>query len=226
MDPATQVVLFVSVAIGATGLLARWYQKRFGSSRLPPAGETKDRSEKVRRLLKHLTRKTINQLVEGEAAVVVGHAFPVAGAPPLVSLLQQKSCLAFHAEQRTPNALLREDAACSDFILRDATGEVLVRGERLEFAVAAGPWFERIMPGAGWLQLVHREALLLPGAEVVVCGTVVMRALAADDYRESTHQMELLATPTFPAVASTDDDITAPPEVQIAPQDVPRHPVF
>ncbi|HPH67261.1 MAG TPA: hypothetical protein PLF40_16010 [Kofleriaceae bacterium] len=200
----------------------RLYQLRFVRARLPPAGETKERAEKVRRMLKHLTRKTINQLVEGEAAVVVGHAFPVAGAPPLVSLLQQQPCLAFHAEQRTADALLREDAACGDFLLRDATGTVLVRGAQLEFAVAVGPWFQRTVIGHDGVFVVHREALLLPGAEVAVCGAVVMRALAADDYRESTHQMEIVATPTFPAVASTDDDITVPPEVPIAPQDVPR----
>lgn len=189
-----------------------------------PQGPVLERSEKVRRMLKHLTRKTISELVEGEAAVVVGQAFPVAGAPPLVSPMQQQPCLALHAEQRTSDALLREDAACGDFLLRDATGTVLVRGAQLEFAVAVGPWFQRTMIGHGGVFVVHREALLLPGAEVAVCGAAVMRARAADDYRESTHQMEIIATPTFPAVASTDDDITVPPDVQIAPQDVLRRP--
>ncbi len=187
---------------------------------LPVAPPPIDRAEQVRRVLKHVTRKKINELVEGEAAVVIGVAHPLPDSVPLTSPIMQQPCIAYHVEQRAPetfNSLLQENANCSDFLLRDDTGEVLVRGLQLDFAVAVGPWVERYVLDAAGHHRLHREALLLPGAEVSVCAAVVLRSIAASDYRESNHRMELVATPTFPAVASTDDDLIIAPREQISP---------
>ncbi len=177
-------------------------------------------------------------MVEGEAAVVIGIAYPLPGSVPLTSPMQQQPCIAYHVEQRVANAAntpLHESASCSDFLLRDDTGEVLVRGMQLDFAVAIGPWAERYLADPAGRPTVHREGLLLPGAEVAVCGAVVMRAIAlpisgatertlgaGTDYRESNQRMEIVATPTFPAVASTDDDLIIAPRQQISPADLPR----
>ncbi len=207
-----------------------------GHKVLPP--EPIDRAEKVRRVLKHVTRKKICDLLEGEAAVLIGVAFPPPGSVPLTSPLLQQPCIAYHVEQRAANAaqtLVYENAKCSDFLLRDESGEVLVRGMKLDFAVAIGPWVDRYLRDAKGLTMLHREALLLPGAEVAVCGALVMRSHAASgnapnermlgaefDYRESNHQMEIVATPTFPAVASTDDDLIIPPDQQISPAQLRR----
>ena len=201
-------------------LIRQVASKPKGARALPAPPAPEDRAEKVRRVLKHVTRKKINELVEGEAAVVIGVAQPLPNSVPLTSPMNQQPCIAYHVEQRAPetfNSLLQENANCSDFLLRDDTSEVLVRGLQLDFAVAAGPWVERYVPDATGQNRLHREALLLPGAEVSVCGAVVLRSIASADYRDSQHQMEIVATPTFPAVASTDDDLIAPPREQISP---------
>lgn len=227
-------ITVLSVVVVASSWIGLKAVGKTAAKALPP--EPVDRAEKVRRVLKHVTRKKIGELLEGEAAVLIGVAQPLPGAVPLTSPLQQQPCIAYHVEQRATDltqTLVHENASCSDFLLRDDSGEVLVRGMKLDFAVAIGPWVERLLRDANGHTMLHREALLLPGAEVAVCGALVMRSLPASgnhertlgtesDYRESNHRMELVATPTFPAVASTDDDLIIPPDQQISPAQLRR----
>ena len=72
---------------------------------------------------------------------------------------------------------------------------------------ASLPWLR--MPSRRTRVVEVREGVLLPGADVLVCGVPAI-ALAATDYRDGSTAIELIATPTFPLVASPDADLFHP----------------
>ena len=52
--------------------------------------------------------------------------------------------------------------------------------------------------------------MLLEGMSVAVCGVVHLAPAAGELYREARHSLELVASPTFPLVASPDPDLAVP----------------
>lgn len=234
--------LFAGIALGGT-LVAAWVRARRASAprALPPAGEPPaDRSEAVRRVLKHLQRRSIGALEEGAAAVIAGVARPLPGVPLLRSPIHGVPCLGYHLSIRGaqfdyslsfPRA--RDLARCAPFELVDETGTVRVASEGLELAITDAPaWrcdpplprelLAQVPPAcAGW-SLIIEEGVLLPGGQVLVCGVAVRELAAADHYRESATSFVLRATSTFPLVASTDADLFEASDRPIAPEELHR----
>lgn len=195
------------------------------------AGQPRDRAEAVRRILKHLERKTIAELTEGAAAVIDG-TVRIYSAQLLLSPYAGKPCIGYHLDVR--NAWMEdftfrqlyEEARCGDFEIEDDTGVIRVSGHSLDLAITDGPFLilEQVAP-----QLASRihaqgsvtieEGLLLPGARVLVCG-VVTSELSATDYRDGKPVYTLRATPSFPLVASTDADLFFPGDRPIAPEEL------
>lgn len=204
-----------------------------------PAGDNipEDRAEAVRRVLKHLQRKTIAQLEEGSAAVIVGTVKAITGISPLHSPLSGAQCLGFHVDVRGAELdhtlrfpQLRELAAMVEIEVEDETGTVRVSAESMDLAITDGPigrWdppfpsaIHALVPGYPRAVTVE-EGLLHPGAKILVCG-VAVRELGVTDYRDGASVLVLRATQTFPLVASTDPDLLMPGTRPIAPEDLRR----
>jgi hypothetical protein len=202
--------------------------------RLPPAGgQPQDRAEAVRRILKHLERKTISELSEGNAAVIEG-TVRASSAPGLTSPHGGARCIGYHLDVRLAwmeNFKFRqiyEEARCGDFEIEDATGVIRVSGVGLELAITDGPFvFVQRVPPPLQSRVHHpgpltiEEGVLLPGANVLVCG-VVTSELSVTDYRDGKPIYTLRATPSFPLVASTDRDLFLPGSRPIAPEELHR----
>ncbi len=217
------------IALG--GLLGRMRKA------LPPAGEPpRDRGEAVRRVLKHLQRKTIAELGDGTAAVVAGTVRAIQGVPLLRAPFTGSECIGYHLDiraARLENGIhfpqLREEARCVSFEVVDATGTLIVSADGLELAVTDGPigtWYPPLppqvsvlVPAYHYFPVTVEEGLLLPGAQVLVCG-VAVRELAATDYRDGAHALVMRATSTFPLVASSDADLFKLTDRPIAPEEL------
>lgn len=207
---------------------------------LPAPGDpVRDRGEAVRRVIKHIQRKTTAEVAEGTAAVVVGTARAIAGAPLLRSPLMGIECIGYHLDIRATHAAagarpppLREEARCVAFDLEDAHGSLCVAAEGLELAITDGPigrWSPPLPPEIAALlppayhfwPVTVLEGVLLPGAPVLVCGMAATE-LAATDYRDGAPRRSLRATETFPLVASTDADLFHSSERPVRPEDLAR----
>lgn len=70
------------------------------SETVAPSHPPHDRAEAVRRVLKHLQRKTIAELEEGVAAVVVGRVRAIPAIAPIVSPVSGIRCLGYHVDAR------------------------------------------------------------------------------------------------------------------------------
>ena len=208
-------------------LLARTYRA------LPPGGGPAERPENVRRILKHLVRAPIAGLVDGTASVIHGR---VSGEPTLVAPLTGTPCLGFHISIRAETItaeLLHDHARCGDFTLTDLSGALAVRGAGLELAITREathafeppfpPWLRQLIPPrTKWIGVTVSEGLLRSGDEALVCGVASVER-GVDNYRDGeTVMVTLVATPTFPLVASTDDDLMAPGVRPIDPAELPR----
>ena len=235
-------VLFVAIAslialvgsIGAGAAISRAVKRERRA--LPPGAGPAERPENVRRILKHLVRSSIASLVDGTAAVIHGR---IAGAAGLVAPLSGRPCLGYHVWIRAAGlgvdrTLLHDRARCADFTLRDASGEIAVAGAGLELAITHAPATIYMLPFPAWLvpllpptlaspMVEVAEGLLMPDDEVLVCGVASRERRADDSYRDGeTVTASLVATPTFPLVASTDLDLLAPGGRPIDPAELPR----
>ena len=205
---------------------------------LPRAGgPPEDRGEAVRRVLKHLQRKTIAEVNEGTAAVIVGTVHALGGIQPIVSPITNTTCLGYHIDIRSAVfdehmrlRQLKDEAACTAFEVRDETGAIRIDPQGLELAITDAPAILRYpqhrpeirarIPGWAYhLPITVEEGLLQPGMRVLVCG-VAARELAATDYRDGVPALLLRASATFPLVASTDADLFHPGERLIAPEEL------
>lgn len=220
---------------GVLGYIAKSLRDRPSKTKpLPPAGgQPQDRAEAVRRVLKHLERKTIAELTEGTAAVIEG-TVRAGSALALVSPYAGRPCVGYHLDVRRAwmdNFTFHqvyEEARCGDFEIEDATGIIRVSGSGLELAITDGP-FVYADPCPPQLRgrvhvvgpLTIEEGVLVPGDKVLVCG-VVMTELAATDYRDGKPVYTLRATPSFPLVASSDRDLFLPGDRPIAPEELHR----
>lgn len=209
-----------------------------GSKRaLPMPGEApRDRGEAVRRVLKHLQRKTSNELEDGTAAVVQGTARAIPGVPLLRSPLMGIECIGYHLDIRMSILSgyefpqIREEARCVSFDLEDAHGTLRVSAEGLELAITDGPigrWSPPLPleiaallpPQYHYSSVTVEEGVLLPGSPVLVCGVAVTQ-LAATDYRDGAHIRVMRATATFPLVASSDHDLFEMSERPVLPEEL------
>lgn len=212
-------------------------QSKKARNALPDAGPPPEtRAEAVRRVLKHLQRKTIAEMGEGEAAVIIG---TVVGESTLTSPFTGAPCVGYHLriranlfEQFLQYRQLHDEARCASFVVRDATGWIAVDAQGLELAITGTtgvlvdpphprPIMMRVPPFSH-LPVIVDEGVLMPGMDVLVCGVVSRDQLAASDYRNGTSQLILRASATFPLVASTDDDLFVEALRPIAPEELHR----
>jgi len=228
------------LALGAFVGASVMYLWPRGPRPLPlPAGPPENRGEAVRRVLKHLQRKTIAELEEGSAAVIIGTVHEVDGVERLTAPISGTSCLGYHLDVR--RAVLARNvwflqvhdrARCVKLEVRDATGSVLVEPERLELAITDGPigrWDPPLPPPIAAVvppafrggPVTVEEGLLQPGATILVCGVVATEQLATD-YRDGKQRFVLRASATFPLVASTDPDLLTQGDRPIAPEELHR----
>ncbi|CAN5735914.1 hypothetical protein BH11MYX3_BH11MYX3_48210 [soil metagenome] len=231
--------LFTGIALGGTAGMA--WLRVIGARRsraLPMPGEPpKDRGEAVRRVLKHLQRRSIAELADGTAGVVQGLARSIPGVPLLRSPVMGIECIGYHLDIRATHLAngfhfpqLREEARCTAFDVTDETGVIRVTPEGLELAITDGPigrWDPPFPPPIAALvppqfqywSVTVEEGVLLPNAPVLVCG-VAMSELAATDYRDGVQLLALRATSTFPLVASTDADLFKATQRPILPEEL------
>lgn len=231
--------LFTGIALGGTAAIAFLRARGAGKSRaMPQAGDPpRDRGEAVRRVLKHLQRKTIAELGDGTAAVVQGAARAIPGVPLLRSPVMGIECIGYHLDIRATHVThgfhfpqLREEARCGAFDVVDETGVVRISSEGLELAITDGPigrWDPPLPPAIAALvpaayqfwSVTVEEGVLLPTSPVLVCG-VAVRELAATDYRDGQQMLVMHSTTTFPLVASTDADLFKATDRPIRPEEL------
>jgi len=232
--------VFLYLFLAALGGMTAYGVGRLRALRkaLPAPGEPlRDRGEAVRRVLKHIQRKTSSELEDGTAAVVQGTARVIPGVALLRSPLMGIECIGYHLDIRATQPTsgfhlpqLREEARCVAFDLEDEHGTLRVSAEGLEIAITDGPigrWNPPLPPEIAALLPVQyqywpvtvEEGVLLPGAPVLVCGVAVTE-LAATDYRDGAHLRVMRSTSTFPLVASTDADLFKMSERPILPEEL------
>jgi len=230
------VVIFLAM-LGVVGVYGA-AQVRAARKALPAPGEPlRDRGEAVRRVLKHIQRKTSKELEDGTAAVIQGTARAIPGVPLLRSPLMGIECIGYHLDIRATHLAigflvpqLREEARCVPFDLEDEHGTLRVSADGLELAITDGPigrWSPPLPPEIAALlppqyhywPVTVEEGVLLPGAPVLVCGVAVTE-LAATDYRDGAPHRVLRSTSTFPLVASSDADLFRMTERPILPEEL------
>ena len=192
-----------------------------------PAGPPPDRTESVRRVLKHIVRRRIADLAEGSAAVIVGRVR--AGADVLTSPVSQTACIGYHAV--VPGfaevaRLLPVDVVDGTGVVHiDPTGLELAILRRLKYVVTARqvPMLRELAPNLpiDWPVTVE-EATIVADAAIFVCGVPTYEAIPTDEYRENASRWVLRSTPTFPLVASTDPDLAVAGKRPIEPEELRR----
>lgn len=232
-------LLTLGVLVGCLGtLVVRGYRNAFAGKYLPKPGPPPEtRAEAVRRVLKHLARKSIGELEEGTAAVIVGTVYPIAGIAPLRSPATDTACLGYHLEVRDSrlDANLRfrqlyDEARCVAIEVRDDTGTVRVNPTGLELAITHfpaelhhpphPPWLAaRVSPFHRFVAVTIEEGLVQPGSRILVCG-LVARELDATDYRDGKPALVFRASATFPLVASSNPNLFTPTTRPIAPEEL------
>jgi hypothetical protein len=236
----------IELALGAllggalTALFHRVFARPARRALPAPARPPQDRGEAVRRVLKHLQRRSVAELREGEAAVIVGIIHEVPGVARVRSPISHTECLGFHLDIRRVDfdppvwtfVQLYEHALMVDVDIRDDSGAIRVDARGLELAITDAPiarWSPPLPPALLALvppQFHHapitvEEGLLHAGARILVCG-VVERSLAPTDYRDGASAFVLRASSTFPLVASSDADLLTPGARPIAPEELHR----
>jgi hypothetical protein len=218
-------MLTIAGLLGLVGLIAL-----HGLSPRPRAPVP--RHEAVRRILRHIARRSIRDLVEGEAAVVRGTAIAI--ADPLIAPLTGRPCIGYHLQILSfDGEVLVDRAGCTAFAVADDTGEIAVRAEGLEFAAIEAPMVTALWPPPLHIRNLipaaqhghvryYTEGVLLPGASVGVCGVLYTPVIAGDLYREAKVRRELIASPMFPLVASSDSDLAVPSPRPVRPEDLRR----
>jgi hypothetical protein len=217
------------IGLGVVGVIL------VGLFRPPRATPSVSRSEAVRRVLRHIARRPIAELADADAAVVRGAA--VAVDEPLVAPLSGRSCIGYHVLIRDYllGEIVVDHARCGRFAVVDDTGEVLVSADGLELAATEAPpmylWPPLAPTIARWVppsrrgsSLVLTEGVLVAGAQVAACGVMQTSIAAGDLYRDGRAQRVLIASPTFPLVASPDRDLAAPSPHPVRPEDVRDQP--
>jgi hypothetical protein len=187
-----------------------------------------DRSEAVRRVLRHITRRPIAELAEGGAAVVRGTAVTVDA--PLIAPVSGVPCIGYHLLVHVCDAIAVDDARCGSFAIDDGTGTLRVDRDDLEFVALDAPvrYGPELPPAIAaripraWLGLPVRwtEGVLRPGMSVAACGLVSFATGAGEMYREARRNIELIASPSFPLVASPDADLAVPSHRPYQPEEL------
>lgn len=216
------------VALGMTAMLVAQVVRRL-SQRVPPVQVS--RSEAVRRMIRHIARRHIGELAEGDAAVVRGTASAL--ADPLISPLRGRPCIGYHVLIRDHllGTALVDHARCSSFAISDGTGRVDVPGDGIELAAVdvtfrvysppLPPALQRWLPPAWQAQTIAvSEGLLLDGMEVAACGVMRGAIGAGEHYREVQVHRELTGSPSFPLVASPDRDLVEPSHAPVSPEEL------
>lgn len=211
----------VAGLLGLFGLLALHGRERSVVSR----------SEAVRRVVRHLVRRPIDELHDGDAAVVRGTASAI--VPPLLAPISGRPCIGYHVRiyLQAGYALIVDHARCNSFEITDATGRVCVRAEGLELAVTTeplSPAWPPLPPPLLLLLPAHchgqpvrwTEGLLLEGAQVAACGVMRTTVIGGEMYRDLHTRGELIASPTFPLVASPDPDLAWPSPRPYQPEEL------
>lgn len=231
-------VLFGGMVGAGSSALVQAYRRSRPGGPLPIAGPApEDRGEAVRRVLKHLQRRTIAELEEGTAAVVVGTVVAIPGVAALRSPAHDVECLGYHLDIRDSEldaslrfAQLHEDARCVAIEVHDETGAIRVDPRGLELAITDAPivlrvpphppaLLLRLPPGAHVRGVTLEEGVLLAGMRILVCG-LVARELDASQYRDGQPTLVLRASATFPLVASCDADLFVATTRPIAPEEL------
>jgi len=230
-------VLVLWCVLGGAAVLGLGYKLRPRPGRaLPkPGPPPENRAESVRRILKHLQRKTIAELAEGTAGVVVGVVRARPDVDPMLAPVSGRPCLGYHLEIYSTQfdahwkfRQLCDEAPCVAFEVEDATGRIGVDAADLELAITDGVgtlYYPPLPPAIGdrvpfaHMAVTVEEGLLLDGARVLVCG-LVARDTSATDYRDGQTKLMLRASATFPLVASTDPDLMTPGKRPIDPKEL------
>lgn len=189
-----------------------------------------DRSEAVRRMLRHIARQSIAELAEGGAAVVRGTAGAV--GEPLTAPVSGLPCIGYHLLVRDAASefVIVDHARCGAFSISDDTGTLQIDREGLELAVVQAPQYlgpplppaiAALLPRPWRGEPVRwSEGVLLEGMSVAVCGVVHLAPAAGELYREARHSLELVASSTFPLVASPDSDLAVPSHRPYRPEEL------
>jgi hypothetical protein len=91
----------------------------------------------------------------------------------------------------------------------------------LYLSVPLPPFIAHGVPPSWRGQVVFvTEGVLLAGAQVAACGVMQTAIAASDLYREGRTHRVLIASPTFPLVASPDRDLELPSPMPMRPEDV------
>jgi hypothetical protein len=231
-----------AAAAASVPFLVRTWKRLFppGPEPLPPpGGPPENRGEAVRRVLKHLQRKTIAELEDGTACVIIGTVKAIPGVTPLRSPVHRIECLGFHLDVRLAEldesfrlAQIYDLARIVEIEVDDGTGTVRVSADGLELAITDAPleqWqaplpkvlLDIVPPRFQHRPLTVEEGVLRAGARILVCG-VAVRELGVTNYRDGASTLVLRATSTFPLVASTDEDLFRPGDRPIAPEELRR----
>ena len=189
-----------------------------------------DRSEAVRRMLRHIARQPIAELAEGSAAVVRGTAGAV--DEPLIAPVSGRPCIGYHLLVRDAASefVIVDHARCGAFSIRDDTGTLHIHCEGLELAVVQVPQYlgpplppaiAALLPRP-WRGVPVRwsEGVLLENMSVAACGVVHLAPAAGELYREARHSLEFVASSTFPLVASPDPDLAVPSPRPYRPEEL------
>ncbi len=185
-EPFLFLVLIAVVAVVAFGaLIYRWF---FSSEAM-----IRRQIREIKREARRAPRFLIDQFPEGEVGTIVGRLGYV--DEPLLSPLTGRPCAHYRvvversAGKEISHTII-EDEKSQNFILKDGTGEVLVRMSGALVDVTkdvhyssgtlndATPTLEKFLArhghqSSGWLfnkHLLYREGVLKEGDEVAVCG--------------------------------------------------------
>jgi hypothetical protein len=230
--------MLISAACAVAALTHKFVRDKVPVA-LPEAGPPpQSRSEAVRRVLKHLERKPIREIREGEGAVIVGTVIALDGVDPIYAPCTSRMCIGFHLHMHanvyegfSGFRQLHDEAYCVPFAVRDDSGEIIVDASGLELAITDSPPISVYpphprsvmtrIPAYSHLPVLVAEGLLVPGMRVLVCGVATTEALATD-YRDGKTRLVLRASATFPLVASSDGDLFVGGYRPIAPQELHR----
>lgn len=205
--------------VGFTGAVAWWIRRVGAAARAMtnPSEPIQNRTEYVRRLLKHVERKTIAELTEGQAAVIRGRVRALPNVPLILTSQPDVGAIAINI--RHLNSLgeqFTEEWSCRDFELVDETGAIRVEGKSVDVAITVA-----VVPLRTLYTIVGTrfEGVILPDTEVLVLGMVSIDS-EATDYRDGEQQRVLRVTESFPVAVSNDRDLFEPGEKVFTMEDV------
>ncbi|HEY4182901.1 MAG TPA: hypothetical protein VGM90_39025 [Kofleriaceae bacterium] len=216
-------VVYVRAMLTRSGVAARMREEIKNA----PAART----EYARRLLKHVERKTIAQLEEGQAAVVVGKARAIPGVALLYAPIHGVDVIAVNTRVEANRGVeLGDRWACVDFDLVDASGSIRVQGAGVDVAIVNNVAYttdgqklppEMVLARARNTDAVGTEGIIRDGTDVLVLGQVSLDRTITD-YRDGGQLRILRATESFPVALSCDADLFVRGDHVLTMEDVIR----